>query len=168
MKLFLSIVFIISALFLNYAYADDVDEKYNWSTSIGTSGLFLRNSLNDKHSLFYGISYSLYKSESKTDNFKDEYIDLEIGHRYYFDKSSIQTFLDSSISYAYNTGDQVDKAKYYSLNVLYGLEHLITKNFSVEGAAGLAIRYTDYNNVYDDTNIYLYAPAVRVAVNYYF
>jgi len=166
MKLFLSIVLIINTLFINSAYADDINKMPSWATSFSTRGLFFRNSLSDKHSLFYGIQYSLYNYKSQTSNDKDEYIDVEIGHRYYFKKSNIQSFVDSSVAYTFTKGSRVNKTKYYSLNFLYGLEHFLVSNFSVEGAAGLALRYSDYGDKTNSTNVF--GPVAKVAVNYYF
>lgn len=170
MKLFLWFTILINALvFSHVAVSEENSEDKEWTTSIGLTGLFLRKAINENNGIFAGIRYSLYKYDGPTNttDSTDQRLGVEIGHRYYFSKSDIYTFIDSSFSYDLSTSSQdgIDNNHYYGLNFKYGLEKFISDQFSIEGAAGVGLQYHDYK---DSNSVAFYFPRIRVAVNYYF
>ena len=167
MKFFLNIIFMSIIVFPYHdTTAGEHNKQYEWSTSIGTNGLLLRNSLNDKHKLFYGVGYSVNKANFPRNKTTHQAMSLKIGHRYYITQASIKNFLDSSLSYTYFTGgENSDDPRDYDLNFLYGLEKFISNEFSLEGSVGLGIQYSEYSS---GSAIGLSTPIAKIAINYYF
>ena len=167
MKFFLNIALINAIVFSCNVYAEEESKQHDWATSVSTSGVFFRNEINTKHSIFYGVSYTISDSKRISNNITNHRIGVEIGHRYYLEKTSLHHFVDTSLAFIYYKDDISNDNKSYHLNVMYGLEKYLNKEFSIEGAAGFTASYYSDSSA-DYTSSHIAIPTIKLAVNYYF
>jgi len=131
MKLFPALLIALNIIIINnnaYALAEENIDESQWSTSIGTRSLLLRRAFNNDHMIYFGGSYSLYKYDSGSFDRTDQRYGVVMGYSYYFDKSSIHSFMDSTLNYIYSDYDNIDNIKNYGLEFTYGLENLLLIN----------------------------------------